>query len=122
MANNLMNPLTTVIWVRVLLAAVIVESAMFAVAVLLYFVPHGLAALLYVVPPACLGLTLGFGFWAARKARTHRILHGTLVGSVAALIYVALTWGKTLPTAYVASEYLKVIGGAMGGLIAQRRA
>jgi hypothetical protein len=86
MANNLMNPVATVIWVRVLLAAVFVELAQFAVAVLLYFVPHGLAALLYVVPPACLGLTLVFGFWAARKARTHRILHGALVGSIAALI------------------------------------
>jgi hypothetical protein len=117
-----MNSFATVTWVRVLPAADIVELALFAITALFYFLPAGPPALLYVVPPACLGLPVLFGFLVARKARSHPILHGALVRGVAALIYIALTWGKALPSAHIASEYLKVIGGAMGGLFARRRA
>jgi putative membrane protein (TIGR04086 family) len=109
-------------WGRVLLAALLAEVALFAIATPFFFLPdHGAAALPYVIPPASLVVTALFGFWVARAAGNRFVLHGTLVGAVAALAYIALTWGKVLPVAYVVSHFLKVIGGAIGGFIAKRR-
>jgi putative membrane protein (TIGR04086 family) len=107
-------------WLRVVLAGMAAEAALFIIAVAFYFLPNGSTALLYAVPIACFGITFLLGFWVARKAQGQFIVHGALVGIVAAFIYIALTWGKTLPTAYVVSHFLKVIGGASGGFIARR--
>jgi hypothetical protein len=109
-------------WLPIVLGGIAVEAGLFAFAIAFYFLPNGSTALLYVVPVACLGMTLLVGFWVARRAQGLFVLHGALVGIVAALIYIALTWGKTLPTVYVVSHFLKVIGGASGGFIAKRRA
>lgn len=109
-------------WGRVLIAAVLMEVALFAIAACAYFLPNGQNLLLYVIPPACLITSLYFGYWAARGAGNRFLLHGTLVGVVAAVVYIALTWRQTLPMAYVVSHFLKVIGAAAGGFIAQRRA
>jgi putative membrane protein (TIGR04086 family) len=108
-------------WLQVVLGGMAVEAGLFVIAIAFYFLPNGSAALLYVVPVACLGSTLVLGYWVARRAQGLFILHGTLVGIVAAFLYLALTWGRTLPTAYIVSHFLKVIGGAFGGLIAMRR-
>jgi hypothetical protein len=108
-------------WLQVVLGGMAVEAGLFVIAIAFYFLPNGSAALLYVVPVACLCTTLVLGFWVARRAQGLFILHGTLVGIVAASIYLALTWGRTLPTAYIVSHFLKVIGGAFGGLIAMLR-
>jgi putative membrane protein (TIGR04086 family) len=113
---------TKFLWVRALLGAVLAEVALFAIAVAAYVLPNGAAALVYVVPPACLVLTALFGYWVARKAGNRFILHGLLVGVIAALIYIGLTWGKSLPMAYVISHFLKVLGGAAGGFLAQMKA
>jgi len=109
-------------WGRVLIGALLVEVVLFAIAAGAYFLPNGQNLLLYVVPPACLVVSCYFAYWAARGAANRFILHGTLVGVVAALIYIALTWRQTLPMAYTVSHFLKVIGGALGGFIAQRLA
>ena len=113
--------LASLLWVRVLIAAVFVELAVFGVAVLLHPLPASDTVLLYVVPPACLTVSACFGFWVARTAQHRHLLHGALVGVVAALIYITMTWGKVLPMAYVASHLLKVIGGALGGVLAGKR-
>jgi hypothetical protein len=85
-------------WGRLLLAALPAEVALFCIAIPFFFLPdRGAAALPYVIPPASLGVTLLFGFWVARAARSRFVLHGALVGAVAALAYIALTWGKVLP-------------------------
>ncbi len=111
------NAIVRVRWIRVVVAAVLAEVVLIAVAipVTLWI---GQTALLYVIPPACFLVTLLFGRWAARKAGVNFILHGTLVGLVAALLYIGLTWGQTLPMAYLISHGLKVIGGAAGGFLA----
>jgi putative membrane protein (TIGR04086 family) len=109
-------------WGRVLIGAVLMEVVLFAIAACAYFLPNGQNLLLYVIPPACVVVSLYFGYWAARGAGNRFILHGTLVGVVAAVAYIALTWRQALPMAYVVSHFLKVIGGALGGFIAQRRA
>lgn len=106
----------------VLLGGLSAEAALFVIAIALYLVPHGSEVLLYVVPPACLVITVFSGYRVARAARTMLILHGVLVGCTAALIYIVLTWGKTLPAVYIVSHFLKVIGGALGGIIAYKQA
>jgi putative membrane protein (TIGR04086 family) len=107
-------------WGRILLAAVFAEVVLFGIAIAFYALGRG-DALLYVIPPASLAATMLFGFWAARAAPSRLVLHGLLVGVIAALAYVAMTWGKPLPMAYLVSHFLKVIGGTLGGVIAQRR-
>jgi hypothetical protein len=56
-----------------------------------------------------------------RRIESHFILHGTLVGVVVALIYVALTRAQPEPLAYIVAHALKLAGGACGGFFAERR-
>jgi hypothetical protein len=48
-------------------------------------------------------------------------LHGILVGVVATLLYVGLTLGRPEPLAYLVAHALKILGGAAGGRVAERR-
>ena len=106
-------------WLRVTLAALAVEVVLLAIAVPLNLSADGQKALLYLVIPMCvLGVFLG-GWWVARKAGNAFLLHGLLVGTAAALIYWALTLKVTLPPAYIVANYLKLPGGAAGGLLAR---
>ena len=56
-----------------------------------------------------------------RRIESHFILHGTLVGVVAALIYVALTRAQPEPFSYIVAHALKLLGGACGGFVSERR-
>ena len=106
-------------WVRIIVAAVLVELVLFAVAVPLNMSANGRAMLLVLVIPLCvLGTFIG-GWWTAQRAGGLFLLHGLLVGAVAALIYGALTWNVSLPTTYIVANYLKLLGGAGGGVLAQ---
>jgi putative membrane protein (TIGR04086 family) len=107
-------------WIRVVVAALLAEVVLMAIAIPVTLWV-GQTPLLYVIPPACFLATLVFGRWAAQKAGADFILHGTLVGVVAALLYIGLTWGQTLPMAYLVSHGLKIIGGAVGGFLAGRQ-
>jgi putative membrane protein (TIGR04086 family) len=117
-----MSTSTRILWLRIVSGGVLVEVALFAVAILLYSVPNGMTALLYTVVPLCLIATFFAGLWVARKAGGRFILHGLLVGVVAALLYEAMSWKVTLPTAYIVGNLLKLVGGAAGGLVAQKMA
>jgi hypothetical protein len=59
--------------------------------------------------------------WVCRRIESHFILHGTMVGVVAALIYVVLTRAQPEPFAYIVAHALKLVGGACGGFVAQGR-
>jgi putative membrane protein (TIGR04086 family) len=107
-------------WGWIALGALLVEVALFAVVVVLNFVPDGRAILLYSVLPLCVVATFFGGLWVARKAGGRFLWHGLLVGALAALFYGVLTCKATLPTAYVVANYLKLAGGAAGGMLAQR--
>ncbi len=109
-------------WWWVLLGAVLTELSLFVLVVPLYMLPNGATIVLYIVGPACLAAAFVFGWWTARRAGASFALHGTLVGIAASLIYIAMTWSKTLPLVYSLSHILKVIGGAAGGLLAARQA
>jgi uncharacterized protein YneF (UPF0154 family) len=82
--------------------------------------PGGGTVLLYIIIPLCLLATGIAGWWVARKAGSAYLVHGVLVGVVALLIYGALTWSQPLPTAYIVANYLKIVGGLVGGWYAAR--
>jgi hypothetical protein len=73
------------------------------------------------VAPACLAMTLVFGFWAGVRARVKPVLHGMLVGVTAALVYIVLTIGQTLPSEFMVAHVVKVAGGLAGGALAAWR-
>jgi len=75
----------------------------------------------YTAPPGSFITCFLGALWVCRRIESHFILHGTLVGVVAALIYVALTRAQPEPLAYVVAHALKLAGGACGGFVAQRR-
>src|SRR5215471_8033738 len=71
-------------------------------------------------------VVLLFAFWVGKRVGTDQVLHGTLIGVVAALLFTIM-WIATTPSLvqpfwYVVAHALKVLGGICGGLIAQRRA
>ena len=106
-------------WGLALLGGVLAEAGIFAVMpIALRF---GEQAPLYVIPPTCLVMTFVFGRWVARRAGSHFVLHGGLVGLVSALIYIGLTVNVSLPWIYVVSHFLKIIGGMAGGFAAGQR-
>ena len=111
---------TRIHWGRTLLGGLFAE-----VALILAIVPLGLRLgdnfLHYTAPPGSFVMCFLGALWVCRRIESHFILHGTLVGVVAALIYVALTRGQPEPLAYIVAHALKLVGGACGGLVAQRR-
>lgn len=62
-----------------------------------------------------------FAVWVGRHIESRFVLHGALVGVVAALIYLVLAWGQTQPLLYKVAHGLKVVGGVAGGAVASRR-
>jgi putative membrane protein (TIGR04086 family) len=106
-------------WVRILVAAVLIEVALLAIAIPLNMSANGRALLLMLVIPLCVVGTFIGGWWTAQKAGRLWLLHGLLVGVVAALVYGALTWKVSLPAAYIVANYLKLVGGAAGAVTAQ---
>ncbi len=108
-------------WGWVALGGFLAELAIFIIAIPLSLW-LGQDSLLYSAPAASFAATFVFGFWVARKARARFVVHGTLVGIVSALLYVAISGGQSVPWAYILAHALKVLGGALGGLLAQKRA
>jgi hypothetical protein len=106
-------------WWRIVVGAVVVEVVLLGIAIPLNLSANGRAALLVLVIPLCVAATFAGGWWGARRARGLFVLHGLLLGAAAALIYGALTWKIALPTPYIVANYLKLVGGAGGGLVAQ---
>ena len=107
-------------WGRILLGGLFAE-----VALILAIVPLGLRLgekfLHYAAPPGSFLMCFLGALWVGRRIESHFILHGTLVGVVAALIYVGLTRAQPEPFAYIVAHALKLVGGACGGFVAQRR-
>jgi putative membrane protein (TIGR04086 family) len=110
----------TMRWGRILLGGVLAEGAL-----ILAIVPLGLRLgenfLHYTAPPGSFITCFLGALWVCRRVEARFILQGTLVGVVAALIYVALTRAQPEPPAYILAHALKLAGGACGGLVAQRR-
>lgn len=112
--------MTRIHWGRILLGGLLAE-----VALIIAIVPLGLRLgdtfLHYAAPPGSLITCFLAALWVGRRIESRFILHGTLVGVVAALIYVGLTGAQPEPLAYIVAHALKLVGGACGGFVAQRR-
>jgi hypothetical protein len=61
-----------------------------------------------------------FAIWVGRGIESRFLVHGALVGVVAALIYLGLAWGQPQPLLYKISHGFKVLGGIAGGVVASR--
>lgn len=107
-------------WGWILLGGFLGELAVFVMVIPLSLVA-GQGSLVYSAPPASFVATLLFGLWVGTKAPQRPLLHGTLVGVVAMLIYVGMSLGRPEPIAYILAHVLKVLGGAAGGFIAFKR-
>jgi putative membrane protein (TIGR04086 family) len=111
---------TRIHWGRILLGGLLAE-----VTLVLAIVPLGLRLgdnfLHYIAPPGSFITCFLGALWVGRRIETRFILHGTLVGMVAVLIYVALTRAQPEPFAYIVAHALKLLGGACGGFVAHQR-
>ncbi|MGA2375057.1 MAG: TIGR04086 family membrane protein [Candidatus Sulfotelmatobacter sp.] len=111
---------TRIHWGRILIGGLLAE-----VALILAIVPLGSRLgdnfLRYTAPPGSFVMCFLGALWVCRRIESQFILHGTLVGVVAALIYVALTRAQPEPFAYIVAHVLKLVGGACGGFVAQER-
>jgi putative membrane protein (TIGR04086 family) len=107
-------------WGRILAGGLFAE-----VALIVAIVPLGMrlgeAFLHYTAPPGSFVTCFLAALWVARRIESRFILHGILVGVVAALIYVALTRAQPEPGMYIFAHALKLGGGALGGFMAGRR-
>ncbi len=113
---------------RVIIGAVVVEAVLIALAIPLYRFGQTPVTWMAVIGSFILPLLLTL--WVARPLTSRFVLHGLLLGGVATAIFLALSAaGRAFgppqppqPFAYTVAHGLKFVGGALGGLIAQRRA
>jgi len=118
--------MTRIRWGRVVFAAVAAEVLVILalLAVSAVFKVAGEVAGYYVAPPASAIATFLMVLWVARKLESRFVLHGILVG----LVGVALTAGFIFTAKpedrlmYIVSFVLRIVGGYVGGLVAQKPA
>jgi len=111
---------TTIHWGRILLGGLLAE-----VTLIIAIVPVGLRVggnfMNYTAPPGSFITCFLAALWVCHRIESQFILQGTLVGVVAALIYVVLSRGQPEPFVYIVAHALKLLGGACGGLVVQWR-
>jgi hypothetical protein len=111
---------TKIHWGRVLLGGFLAELLVFAI---VFPVRHffGQRAFLASILIASAAMPFVFALWVARRIESRFVLHGALIGLVAALIYMGLARGQPQPLLYKVAHGFKIVGGAAGGLVASRR-
>jgi hypothetical protein len=107
-------------WGRVLLGGFLAELLVFAIVFPTKYLFGQQAFLASILISSAL-LPFLFALWVGRRISSRFVLHGTLVGVVAALIYMGLAWRQPQPLLYKIAHGLKLVGGAAGGLVASRR-
>jgi hypothetical protein len=121
-----MTHMANVRWGRVVVGAVTAEVVviLLILAVSTVFKVPGELVGYYVAPPASAVATFLMVLWVARKLESRFILHGVLVG----LVGVVLTGGFVVTAKpgdrlmYIVSFVLRIVGGYVGGLVAQKPA
>jgi hypothetical protein len=107
-------------WGRVIAGGVFAELLVFAVVFPVNYL-FGERAFLASILVASAVMPFIVAGWVGRRIESRVVLHGALVGLVAALFYTGLAWGQPQRLLYQISHVLKVAGGAAGGLVAARR-
>src|SRR3984957_13892179 len=102
-------------WGRVAVGGVCAELAVFAIVFpVLHF--WGQTAFLASILVTSAALPFIFALWVDRRVESHFVLHGLMVGVVAALMYVIVAWGQPEPLLYKVAHGLKLLGGLLGGV------
>ena len=107
-------------WGRILLGGFLAELLVFAIVFPTRSL-FGQQAFLASILIASALMPFLFAVWVGRHIDSLFVLHGVLVGLVAALIYLGLAWGQPQPLLYKIAHGLKLVGGAAGGIVASRR-
>jgi len=107
-------------WGRILLGGFLAELMVFAIVFPTRYL-FGQQAFLASILIASALMPFLFAVWVGRRIDSRFVLHGVLVGLVAALIYMGLAWGRPQPLLYKIAHGLKLVGGAAGGIVASRR-
>jgi hypothetical protein len=107
-------------WGRVLVGGFLAEFLVFAVVFPVLYL-FGQRAFLASILIASAVMPFILAVWVGRRIESHFVLHGALVGLVAALFYVGLAWGQPQPLLYKIAHGLKIVGGLAGGVAASRR-
>lgn len=107
-------------WGWILAGGFLVEIGIFAV-----FIPalllFGETVSQYVAVAASLVAAFVCAYWIARRVGSRFVLHGFLVGAVALLLYVGISFGQPQPGIYILGHLLKLVGGIGGGSVAGKR-
>ena len=106
-------------WRRVLAGGFLAELTVFAIVFPVLYL-FGQRAFLASILVASAVMPFMFALWVCRRLGSRFVLHGALVGLVAALVYLVVAWGQPQPLLYKIAHGLKVLGGAAGGLAASR--
>jgi putative membrane protein (TIGR04086 family) len=108
-------------WKRVLWGGFLNELALFAIVLPLNMISQ--QATYYSVPVLVFVSAILFAYWAARTVQNRFVLHGALVAIVASAIYITLTTALAapVPLLFHLSHGLRLLGGALGGKLAERR-
>ena len=130
-----MHDKTGVRWMRVIIAGVLTEASVVLLIVIV------VTAYKYVVSPTeadyqmfagRAGFYIGvfggalaafvFALWVGRSLRAGFLVNGLLVGCVAALQHMGLMAASKaeFELAYAVADALKLVGGALGGYVAQK--
>ena len=115
-------------WGSVLVSAALIEVTMIALWIPLR--QYGQNVVTAAVLVTSFVLPLLSAIRVSSRAQAHFVLHGVLIGAVAILMYLAMAEaGRRFgppqgpqPFAYTVAHGLKLLGGALGGAIASRRA
>ena len=119
---------TRILWGRIVVSAVLTEAIMIAIAIPLRL-RFGQTPVTYEAVIGSFLLPFLFAVWVGRRASSRRVLHGLMIGVIATAIFLALSeasrrWGPPAdpqPFAYTIAHGLKLLGGALGGLVAERQ-
>ena len=107
-------------WANILIGGFLAELCVFAIVFPALWL-FGQQAFLASILIASAVMPFVFAVWVGRVAESRFVLHGVLVGLVAAVIYLLLAWGQPQPLLYKIAHGLKIAGGMAGGMVAARR-
>ena len=107
-------------WARIVIAGFLVEAAIFAVFIPV-FVVLGEQPGIYTAVLASFAMAFLFGMWVGRRIESRFVLHGMLVGVAATLVYIGLSFAQPEPWQYIVAHGLKIVGGALGARVAEKR-